>query len=70
MFFVVSDFPEEATWLSDDEKAFVQARLQEDVGDSGRMEKITIRHFLNLFKDCKSTRTRGYLVETLTLSPF
>jgi hypothetical protein len=32
--FLIADFPEEAKWLSDDEKAFVKARLAEDMGDS------------------------------------
>ena len=32
MYFLVSDFPEEATWLSADEKAYVKARLEEDQG--------------------------------------
>lgn len=53
MFFIVSDFPEEAKWLSEDEKAFVKARLQEDVGESGRMEEIKFVHFFNIFKDCE-----------------
>ncbi|EKM59630.1 uncharacterized protein PHACADRAFT_205855 [Phanerochaete carnosa HHB-10118-sp] len=31
-FFLISDFPEEAKWLSAEEKDFVKTRLQEDVG--------------------------------------
>ncbi|PSR73577.1 hypothetical protein PHLCEN_2v10496 [Hermanssonia centrifuga] len=54
MFFLVSDFPEEASWLSEDEKAFVKARLQEDVGQSGRNEPVRLTHFVKLFKDYKS----------------
>ena len=56
MFFLVSDFPEEATWLTADEKAFVQARLAEDQGSSGRSEKISKKHFVHLAKDRKFRR--------------
>ena len=32
-FFLIADFPEEAKWLSEDEKAFIKVRLAEDMGD-------------------------------------
>ena len=67
-FFLVSDFPEEAKWLSEDEKAFVKARLQDDVGKSGRSEKITATHFVNLLKDCKYTAEHHLMSNVLTLS--
>ena len=53
VFFLVSDFPEEAKWLSDDEKAFVKARLAEDMGDSQLDAKTTWRDVLGVFKDVK-----------------
>jgi len=53
VFFLVSDFPEEAKWLSDDEKAFVKARLAEDMGDSQLNAKSTWRDILGVFKDFK-----------------
>ena len=52
-FFLVADFPEEARWLSDDEKAFVMARLAEDNGDSQLHAKVTWRAALSIFKDFK-----------------
>ena len=58
VFFIIAEFPEEAKWLSDDEKAFVKARLAEDIGDSQLNTKITWRNVLCVFKDFK-TITRG-----------
>ena len=51
--FILPDFPEEARWLSDDEKAFVKARLAEDNGDSQLDANTTWRDALNVFKDFK-----------------
>ena len=51
--FLVVDFPEEAKWLSDDDKIFVKARLAEDTGDSQLSVKPTWREVLNIFKDYK-----------------
>ena len=53
VFFLAPDFPEEVKWLSDDEKAFVKARLAEDVGDSQFIAKTTWRDVLGVFKDFK-----------------
>ena len=53
LFFFVPAFPEEAEWLSDDEKAFVKARLAEDVGDSQLGAETTWRDALSVFKDFK-----------------
>ena len=47
------DFPEEAKWLSENEKAFVRARLAEDIGDSQLNTKATWRDVLGVFKDFK-----------------
>jgi len=51
VFFLVIDFPEEAKWLSDDEKTFIKARLAEDMGDSQLDAKTTWRDVLSVFKD-------------------
>ena len=51
---MISDFPEEATWLTPEEKAFVKARLEDDVGHSGRDEKMKLDDILRPFKDCES----------------
>ena len=53
LFFVVSDFPEESNWLSEEEKAFVKARLEADVGNSGRDEKLKLVDVLRPLFDCE-----------------
>jgi len=51
--FFIADFPEEAKWLSDDERAFVKARLAEDFGDPQLDARPTWRDVLGVFKDPK-----------------
>ncbi|OCH89295.1 MFS general substrate transporter [Obba rivulosa] len=53
LYFTIPDFPEDATWLSEDEKDFVKARLYEDVGDSKRREPLTMKIAMETFKDYK-----------------
>ncbi|KAH9941927.1 MFS general substrate transporter [Amylocystis lapponica] len=53
LFFLLSDFPEEANWLTAEEKEFVKARLQEDVGRSGRHDPLTPRRILQVLGDYK-----------------
>ena len=53
LYFVMSGFPEDATWLSIEEKDFVKQRLYNDVGDSKRNTKIGFKNVLNVLKDCK-----------------
>ena len=53
VFFLIADFPEEAKWLSDEERAFVKARLAEDVGDSQLEVRPTWREVLGVLKDFK-----------------
>ncbi|TCD62575.1 hypothetical protein EIP91_006725 [Steccherinum ochraceum] len=53
LFFLISDFPEEVTWLTPEEKAFVKTRLEEDAGVSQRHEKITLRYALSVISDYK-----------------
>jgi len=53
MWWLIADFPETVTWLTDEEKAFVKARLEDDVGDSGLTAKHTFGDILSVFKDCK-----------------
>jgi len=52
-FFVIADFPEDAKWLSDDERAFVKARLAEDIGDSQLDARPTWRDVFDVVKDFK-----------------
>lgn len=51
-YILIPDFPEEATWLSADEKAVIDARLKEDVGNSGIREPMTFKRAVNVIKDC------------------
>ena len=53
LFFAAPDFPEEAAWLSREEKAFVKARLYEDVGSSKRHDPLTVKAVLEALRDCK-----------------
>ncbi|KAI0481191.1 MFS general substrate transporter [Xylariaceae sp. FL0804] len=50
-FFVFPSFPEEAKWLSEDERGYVKARLQADVGRNAAERKITLRDVGNVLKD-------------------
>ncbi|KAL7776766.1 hypothetical protein CFE70_007185 [Pyrenophora teres f. teres 0-1] len=52
-FFLLPNFPEEAKWLSEPERAFVQARLQIDQGRSAAERPIKLRDVANVFKDPK-----------------
>ena len=53
VFFLISEFPEEAKWLSDDEKAFIKARLAEEMGDSQLDAQYTWRDVLGVLEDPK-----------------
>lgn len=53
MWWLVADFPETVKWLTDEEKEFVKARLEEDVGDSGLTRKPTFKEIVRVLKDCK-----------------
>lgn len=50
---MLPNFPEESKWLSEDERAFVKARLQIDQGKSARERKMTIGDVGRVFKDPK-----------------
>jgi MFS family permease len=52
-FFLLPNFPEESKWLTKDERAFVQARLQIDQGKSARDRKMTLGDIGRVFKDPK-----------------
>lgn len=52
-FFLLPGFPEQAKWLSPDERAYVAARLQAEQGDNAAERKITLRDVLDVFKDYK-----------------
>ncbi len=52
-FFLLPDFPEEAKWLDEEERVYVQARLRVDQGRSAAERKIGIRDVGRIFKDFK-----------------
>ncbi|KAF2280629.1 MFS general substrate transporter [Westerdykella ornata] len=52
-YFLLPNFPEEAKWLREDERAFVKARLQLDQGSSAAERPIKVRDVINAFKDIK-----------------
>ncbi|KAK9464621.1 major facilitator superfamily domain-containing protein [Lipomyces arxii] len=53
LFFLIVDFPEDATFLSHNEQVYVRAKLANDVGNSQNEYKTTFRDVLNVFKDYK-----------------
>ena len=52
-FFLVADFPEDARWLKEDERALVVKRLAADQGESDLARRITWTDVVNAFKDWK-----------------
>lgn len=52
-YFWLPDFPEQAKWLADDERAYVAAKLRLDQGRAALDRKITLRDIANVFKDYK-----------------
>jgi hypothetical protein len=51
-FWVIVDFPEEATFLTEPEREFVIAKLRKDIGNSA-YEHLSWRKVLLVFKDWK-----------------
>ena len=43
--------PEQAKWLTEEERSYVQARLQADTGRSAAERKVSFRDFLTVMKD-------------------
>ncbi|MCJ1435985.1 hypothetical protein MMC27_005363 [Xylographa pallens] len=52
-FFLIPSFPEDASWLSEDERAYVKARLQADQGRSAAERNISFKDVRTIFKDYK-----------------
>lgn len=53
LFFILPVFPEEAKWLTQEEKLFIKARLADDQGKSAVERKITAKDVGKVFKDPK-----------------
>lgn len=51
-FFLVGDFPEDAKWLTDDERKFAIERLATDTGKSAPQATMSFKDVLAVFKDC------------------
>lgn len=52
-FWLLPDFPEDAAWLAEDERAYVKARLAADQGRSAAERKIGLSDVGRVFKDYK-----------------
>lgn len=52
-FFVVPDFPEDAKWLTEEERAFLRDKLAKDVGKSAVDVSMSWRDIAAVFKDCR-----------------
>ena len=52
-FFLIPGFPEEAKWLTQDERAYIKARLQQDQGRSAAERQIRFKDVVTIFKDYK-----------------
>ena len=52
-FFLIPDFPEEAKWLTQDERTYITARLQQDQGRSAAERQIHFKDVVTIFKDYK-----------------
>lgn len=52
-YFLLPSFPEDAKWLTPEEREYVKARLQVDQGRSAKERKITVRDVGRVFKDYK-----------------
>ncbi|MCJ1245141.1 hypothetical protein MMC30_002342 [Trapelia coarctata] len=52
-FFIIPDFPEDAKWLTEEEREYVKARLRADQGRSAADRQITMKDVVNVFKDYK-----------------
>ena len=50
---MICDFPEDAKWLSQEERDFVKARLRKDVGESQRYKPLRMEDVLAVITDCK-----------------
>ncbi|EGX52380.1 hypothetical protein AOL_s00043g169 [Orbilia oligospora ATCC 24927] len=52
-YFCIPDFPEEAKWITEDERAFIKAKLEADTGESHRHGKMTAKSVLKILSDWK-----------------
>ena len=53
LFFLISDFPENAKWLTEEERACIEAKQRREQGDPAASRPITVRAILRVFSDYK-----------------
>lgn len=53
LFFLLPPFPEEAKWITEEERAFIEAKQRREQGDSAVRKPIALKDFVNLFTDYK-----------------
>lgn len=53
LFFVISDFPEDASYLKDNERQFIKEKLSLDVGDFSHDIPLDVKGILQVFKEWK-----------------
>ncbi|PYH91644.1 MFS general substrate transporter [Aspergillus ellipticus CBS 707.79] len=52
-YFLLTDFPEDAHWLSTDEREFLREKLAKDAGKADPNASMSVRDILDVFKDWK-----------------
>ncbi|CAD6586114.1 MAG: hypothetical protein ASARMPREDX12_002272 [Alectoria sarmentosa] len=57
-FFIISDFPDDAKWLTEDERAYINARLQAEQGGSTIDRRIEVHDIVKVFTDYKLSDAR------------
>lgn len=53
LYWVLPDFPEDAKWLTEEERTYIKARLAADQGNSAAEKSIGVKDVANVFKDFK-----------------
>ncbi|KAL3465791.1 major facilitator superfamily domain-containing protein [Aspergillus heterothallicus] len=53
LFFLLPDFPEEAKWLTEEERTYMRAKLAQDSGHAGTDSSMGLHDVLDVFKDYK-----------------
>lgn len=57
LFFLISDFPEDAKWLTPAEKELMKVRIERDSDTRNEQGKMTLAHVIAVLTDC----TLGFL---------
>ncbi len=68
-FFVIPDFPENAKWLTEEERRYVQIRLLKDQGRSAAERPISFPDVVKVFKDYKVRRATFNAISDIWMMP-